>query len=88
MRVLAAPNDLGYPRLGMAVPRKSVPRAVQRNRIKRVIREAFRENRDRLDSLDVVVVARPGIVRLDGRALRTALLAHWARLGSRACAGS
>jgi ribonuclease P protein component len=52
-------NALGYPRLGMVVSRKT-GNAVKRNRIKRVVREAFRLNKSLFDSLDVVVMAKPG----------------------------
>jgi ribonuclease P protein component len=49
----------GEPRLGMTVSRK-VGNAVVRNRIKRTIREFFRQNRNRLDTgLASVVIARP-----------------------------
>lgn len=39
--IYSRPNDVGFPRLGMAVPR-AVGKAVHRNAIKRRIREAFR----------------------------------------------
>ena len=40
---LAKPNHQGFNRLGMVVSKKSVPLAVDRNRIKRQIRETFRK---------------------------------------------
>ena len=41
-------------RLGLAIPKKLAKRAVDRNRIKRLIRESFRTSRPN-DSFDVVV---------------------------------
>ena len=35
-------NDLGISRIGLAIPKKNAKRAVDRNRIKRLIREIFR----------------------------------------------
>jgi ribonuclease P protein component len=52
------PNDTGFSRLGIAVP-KRVGSAVARNRMKRLIREAFRLNRDSLPgSVDLLVIVR------------------------------
>ena len=45
----------GKPRLGMLVSRKHAAAAVDRNRIKRCIREAFRLEQERLGPLDVLV---------------------------------
>ena len=54
-------NDLGHPRLGLAIARRHVDSAPQRNLVKRVIREAFRRRRDRLGEYDMVFIARPGL---------------------------
>jgi ribonuclease P protein component len=52
------------PRVGLSVSRK-VGGAVQRNRVKRVLREAVAASHDALDDgSDVVVVARPDLLSL------------------------
>jgi ribonuclease P protein component len=57
--VYGAPNGLPVTRLGLSVSRK-VGGAVQRNRVKRLLREAFRAVQHDLPAgLDLVVVARP-----------------------------
>jgi ribonuclease P protein component len=42
-KILAKPNGQSCSRLGMAISRKVDRRAVQRNRLKRLIRESFRQ---------------------------------------------
>jgi len=68
------------PRLGLAVSRKVDPRAVGRNRIKRILREATRRLRPQLAGGDYVVVARPAA----GRADRAQILAAYLKLLRRA----
>ncbi len=85
--VLARPNALGFPRLGMAVSRKAARSAVIRSRIKRVIRESFRQRQQALGGLDIVVIARPDLQAQGNPALFAALQRHWTRL-LRQCAAS
>jgi ribonuclease P protein component len=72
----------GPPRLGLAVSRKVDPRAVGRNRIKRVLRDAFRQQRATLAAGDYVVVARPGASGCTGEELRAAFLGLLKRAGA------
>ncbi|MEO5376914.1 MAG: ribonuclease P protein component [Magnetococcus sp. DMHC-6] len=66
-------------RLGLIVSRK-VGNAVERNRVKRNIRECFRTERERLPSgLDCVVIARSESGTIDNAQQREQLLRLFAR---------
>ena len=67
-------SEEGPARLGLAVSRKVDKRAVGRNRIKRVLRDAFRLLQPRLAPGSYVVVARPAAAQADNDALRAAFL--------------
>ena len=50
------PNTYFRARLGLVVPKRQVRRATMRNRIKRIVREAFRLQAGSLQSADMVVL--------------------------------
>jgi ribonuclease P protein component len=67
--VNALPNAYGHARLGMSVSAKTVGNAVQRNRVRRLIREVFRHRREHLPPLDFVFTSRPGARNAERAAL-------------------
>lgn len=52
---MSRPNELGHARLGMVLAKRQFKRAVDRNRMRRIIRETFRLYSPELLALDVVV---------------------------------
>ena len=74
------PNQLGTARLGMSVPARIVRRAVQRNRVRRLIRESFRVRCGELPALDIVVGVRSAAPTASGARLREALDRLWRKI--------
>ena len=81
--LLAIKNDFDHPRLGLAIAKKNIKKAVHRNVIKRAVRENFRIQQQRLGNIDIVVLARREAVDAPLELLRKSLEKHWLRLVSR-----
>jgi ribonuclease P protein component len=81
--VLARINGLEHARLGLAVSKKKLKRAVDRNRLKRVIRESFRSHQTMLTGLDLVVVNRGADMSDNNGYYLASLSLHWQRLTKR-----
>jgi len=84
--LLAIKNNFDYPRLGLAIAKKNIKKAVYRNIIKRTIRESFRIQQS-LGCMDVVVLAKRDAVDVPLELLRKSLEKHWLKLVIR-CASS
>nr|WP_238346447.1 ribonuclease P protein component [Pseudomonas taiwanensis] len=78
--ILARENGLDHPRLGLVIGKKSVKLAVQRNRLKRLMRDSFRLNQQMLAGLDIVIVARKGLGEIDNPELHQHFGKLWKRL--------
>ncbi|WP_090368004.1 ribonuclease P protein component [Ferrimonas sediminum] len=69
LTLLAIPNELSHPRLGLTVAKKHVKKACQRNRIKRIVRDDFRRHQHDLPAVDIVAIAKRGVDELDNATL-------------------
>ncbi len=78
--LLAKTNNGPRHRLGLVIAKKNVRLAVQRNRIKRIAREFFRNLPETENTLDVVLLARRGMDQLDNAELSSILRQQWQKL--------
>ncbi len=53
--MFALPTIEANPRLGLVIAKKRARRAVDRNLVKRLCRECFRQHRGHLDSMDIII---------------------------------
>ena len=81
--ILARHNELDTARLGITVPKKKVKNASDRNQIKRIVRESFRLQRHQLPNVDIIVIAKHGIGKMDNRALAEQLDKLWRKMSKR-----
>jgi ribonuclease P protein component len=85
--VNAQANGATSARLGMSIAARILRRSVDRNRVRRLIRESFRVHQLSLPALDIVIGARAGVLAADNAQLRAALEKLWQKISS-TCATS
>jgi ribonuclease P protein component len=78
--LLAIKNQRKHPRLGLAIAKKNIKRAVDRNKIKRITRESFRLQQHQLIPIDIVVLARKEATNASSDHLARSLTKHWYEL--------
>ena len=82
---LAIQNPTDNARLGLVVGKKAVRHSVQRNRVKRLVRESFRIQRQTIPAVDIIFLARGGLDKIPGpefsRSLDNALRLLTAQVG-------
>lgn len=96
-RVLRAPNRCGsalfraqlapgdahaHARLGLAIAKRVVRKSHDRNRLKRHVRDVFRNQRAGLPDFDIVVFAKPDAAAATSAALRLDLIRLFERIGA------
>ncbi len=75
--VLVKQNNLGYSRLGLVVSKKKLSLAVQRNSLKRLVRESFRNSTIITKGYDIVVLPQKTVNINHKSALKNSLDSHW-----------
>lgn len=83
--VLYRPNQRLDARLGIVIAKNRVKKAVDRNLIRRIIRESFRHQRQALKGLDLIILLRSECTpilgeKADKKALRNDVDGLWQRL--------
>ena len=78
--LLARQNNFTDARLGMAISKRVLNRAVDRNRIKRIVRESFRRHKQELCGMDVIVMCKQGVKQMENMELFDSLNVLWARV--------
>lgn len=68
------------PVLGVTVSKKVSKRAVDRNRIKRQIREYFRHNQSDLNAVDIVITAKPSCMAANDEERNQSLVELWKKV--------
>lgn len=75
--LLRRKNQVGFPRLGMVVAKRNARRAVDRNTVKRMIRESFRMRKAGLKASDYVVILKRPVGTEPRDRLRQQLTGLW-----------
>lgn len=78
--IIKAESVLSWPRIGITVSKK-VGNSVHRNRIKRLVREFFRNNKDCFPPADFNIIARSAAVNLGYAAVSQELANGLSRIG-------
>lgn len=72
------------PRLGIIVAKKNVRLAVNRNRVKRLLRESFRHHKQDIPSYDIVLLAKHSSNQAEAEKISKELQYVWRKLKQKA----
>lgn len=78
--LLVSENNLATARLGIVIGKRRVKKAVDRNLLRRLMRESFRHRNAELAGLDIVVLVRANLNHPDKAVITTELTKVWSKL--------
>jgi ribonuclease P protein component len=67
-------------RIGFAIAKKRIKLAVQRNRIKRIVRNSYRLNQHQLPNVDMIIMAKTGIEKLENKTIQHQIESIWQKI--------
>ncbi|MBK8452658.1 MAG: ribonuclease P protein component [Thiofilum sp.] len=70
-------NDVQYARLGLAISKRNLRRAVDRNLVKRLARESFRHYQAKLPAVDIVILSQPSLLGMPNSDIAQQLELIW-----------
>ena len=73
-------NNSPHARIGVVVAKKNIRRAVNRNLVKRIIKESFRKGKVSTLAVDIVVLVRSSLMRLSKKQQHEDLNSLWQSL--------
>ena len=77
LTILTVENSVGHPRLGLAIAKKHLKLASERNRLKRIIRTSFRQHQSAFATIDIVVLSRLDVNKRNSTQIWEALERQW-----------
>lgn len=83
LTLLYRTNQQKHPRLGLAISVKHSGNAVNRNRLKRLIKEHFRLKQTAIDKLDLVFLSKSNAGKSSNAEIRSTLDYFWRKLGNK-----
>lgn len=75
--LLVSKHNSKRPRLGFAIAKKQVKKAVDRNRLKRLFRESFRQSQTQLPCKDIVIMVKHKIIYQNNQQISDMMQKKW-----------
>ncbi|MFI4846823.1 MAG: ribonuclease P protein component [Candidatus Makana argininalis] len=77
IKILSKYNKLNYPRIGFLISKKQIKMSYKRNKIKRLIRENFRINKNYLQYIDILLIIKKKISIFKNNDIKTLMNKIW-----------